>query len=180
MNKIILLLFVCVSTTTALKIHKRAAPPKKWDIVTLGTFFPNAFDGLEGSRPDFFASKEEQKQEKQMDDEEAHGDFNRVDLMKKIDVATNSIREIMSSKETFEAGLERIYQPLEVLIMMGNTIFHSDPDFGDEDEFLKQAEEMVLSAKSVKSRCKEKDYKGADEAFSRIKKTCTKCHGEFK
>lgn len=178
-TSILLLVLVCVPAQAA----ERAVPPKKWDKATLGTFFPNAFETLQGSRPDFTAPgevKEGGKKEEKKQEAIAHGDFDRSDLMKKLERSEESIREVLSSEGSFKAGISKVSQPLDVVVMMGKTLFHSDPDYNGDDDFLRLAEEMVSAANNMKACCKKSDYKGAGAAFARIQKSCNDCHAAFK
>jgi cytochrome c556 len=171
------LAIVVLMCSTALGAHPRSAPPKKWDKATMDVFFDNAFETLEGSRPE---RKVVEKQKVEEKIEEVHGDFDRSELMKKLERSEEIIQEILSSDKNFKAGLSKIDQPVDMVIMLGKTIFHSDPDYNQDDDFLKFSEELLSSAKSLKAFCKKSDYEGASSAFSRMKKSCNSCHQVFK
>lgn len=162
---------------TGAKDKERARPPKKWDQVTLSIFSDNAFSLLEGEKPTF-AQKEKEKTEETV--KKADGDFDRSDMMKKLERAEEILAESLNNEKTFISASSKINSAADLVIMMGKTLFNGDPDYGDDDSFLKFSEDMTNNAKLIKIFVTKKDYEGASKAFSNVKKNCNSCHEGFK
>jgi cytochrome c556 len=80
----------------------------------------------------------------------------------------------------FTSTSSKIESASDLIAMMGKTLFSSDPDYGEDDSFLKQAEEMTNNAKQIAFFVKKKDYDGASRAFSNVRKSCDSCHEGFR
>jgi cytochrome c556 len=156
---------------------ERARPPKKWDKATLSIFSDNAFSLLEGEKP-IFAQKEKEKTEETV--KKADGDFDRRDMMKKLERAEEILAESLNNQKTFISASSKINSAADLVIMMGKTLFNGDPDYGYDDSFLKFSEDMTTNAKLIKIFVTKKDYEGASKAFSNLKKNCNSCHEGFK
>lgn len=177
--QIILAASVALFIAAKPKTYSRSKPPTKWDKAVLSVFEDNAYSLLEGQRPTFDqqVKKEEKKEEKE---KEANGDFDRSDMMKKLKSAEESLAECINNEKTFKAASSKIESSADLFVMMGRTLFNSDPDYNEEDYYLKQAEEMTSNAKLIKVFVKKGDYDGAVRAFSNVKKSCDNCHSKFR
>lgn len=158
----------------------RRAPPPKFDKMTNSIFMENAFDALEGERPGI--KQEEVKKEDKVvkTEKQGGGDFDRSDMMTKLETAEASVGEGLSDNKTFGAATHKINSGADIFIMMGKTLFSNDPDYGQEDDYLKFAEEMTTAAKQLKVLTQKGDYEGASRAFSKVKKSCNSCHEKFR
>jgi cytochrome c556 len=163
---------------------KRARPPATWDSLTLGTFAEDAFSLLVGSRDDLFKSLAPVPTPKVDSDEEmddaAHGDFDRRDMMKKLDAAEKALAEAVSSDKTFASAASKVDQAADLVIMMGKTLFSSDPDYSADDDYLKFAENMTSAGKRLKVAAKSGDHSAASSAFGELGKACNACHEGFR
>jgi cytochrome c556 len=181
-------LIICASLALCLvaakpKQHKRVKHPAVWDKTTTSVFADNAFDLIQGERPDFNRQKLVEVEGKKKENEEkvqGNGDFNRSDMMKKLEAAEQNLAECLANEKTFKSGYSKIESSSDLIIMMGKTLFYNDPDYNTEDGYLKQAEEMFTEAKKIKIFLKKNDYESASSAFSKIKKSCNACHEEFR
>ena len=168
-------LIVLLVLLVAEKPKERAKPPEKFKKSSV--FEDDAFKLLVGERQKQIIKENHVKIEEK---EESSGDFDRRDMMKKINRAEEILAESLSSSKSFTAASSKIDSSADLLIMMGRTLFHSDPDYNDDDDYLKQAEEMTNNAKLVKIFVKKGDYEEASRAFSNVKKNCNSCHEKFK
>lgn len=167
---------------------RRATPPKKWEKLVESQFVTDAFELLEGERPKDFGSRgggavvEGGKPPKKVDAEQSagNGDFDRRDMMKKLEGAENSLAEVMSSEKVFKAGGSKIDQTTDLVIMMGKTLFSNDPDYADDDTYLKHAQDMTNFAKQLKNLSKKEDYASASAVFGKMKTSCNSCHEGFR
>lgn len=168
---------------------RRAAPPVKWDKLVESQFEANAFSLLEGERPKDFGGPrggdgggDEGKEiaGDGGDGRPGNGDFDRRDMMKKLQGAENSLAEMMASEKSFKIGGSKIDQTSDIVIMMGKTLFHNDPDYADDDTYLKHAEDMTNYAKQLKNLSKKEDYSGASAVFGKMRTTCNACHEGYR
>ena len=178
---------LAATRTTAPKVYKRAAPPAKWDKFAAATFAADAFAGLDGERPDFTAPRKEvgakpadTNKEMAEDAPKGDGDFDRRDMMKRLQQAEESLAGVLSDPKTFQAGVGKVDQAADLFTMMGKTLFHSDPDYSSDDDYLKFAEDMANYGKQIKILAKKADYEGAGSAFAKVKKSCDSCHEGFR
>lgn len=167
------------------KVYKRAAPPAKWDKFAADTFAADAFAGLGAERPDFASPRQQvakaKDDEKMADDvPKGDGDFDRRDMMKRLQQAEESLAGLLSDPKTFQAGAGKADQAADLFVMMGKTLFHSDPDYSGEDDYLKFAEDMANNGKVIKVLAKKSDYEGASSAFAKVKKSCDGCHEGYR
>jgi cytochrome c556 len=169
--KYLIVFLVLIATD---KPKERAKPPEKFKKSSV--FEDDAFKLLVGERQKQVIKENVKIEEK----EESSGDFDRRDMMKKINRAEEILAESLNNSKSFTAASSKINSSADLLIMMGRTLFHSDPDYNDDDDYLKQAEEMTNNAKLVKLFVKKEDYEGASRAFSNVKKNCNSCHEKFK
>lgn len=160
------------------KTYNRAKPPTKWDKSTLSIFEDNAYSLLEGQKPNLVIQEDKKLENKK--EEKADGDFDRTDMMKKMQRAEEVLAESLNSEKSFKAATSKIESSADLIIMMGRTMFNGDPDYSDDDYFLKQAEDMTISAKQIKALVKKGDYEAASRSFSSIKKNCDNCHQRFR
>lgn len=180
---VIVLVALCLLGAKPKKTYKRAKPPT-FDKQTLDLFEENAFATL-GPKPKDFGKQvvideKDKDKDKEKELEEGNGDFDRREMMKKLQTAEDSLSETMKDAKTFVAGGEKISSSADLFIMMGRTLFSNDPDYKTDDDFLKQAEEMTNQAKKIKIYVKNGDYKEASKAFSNLKKSCNNCHEKFR
>jgi cytochrome c556 len=161
------------------KAHRRAATPKSFDKATSSVFMENAFDSLRGQRPGF-EKKEKKREEVVQEEERGSGDFDRSDMMVKLETAENAVAEGLADQKTFGAATHRISGGADIMIMMGKTLFSNDPEYGQDDDYLKSAEDLMTSAKQVKTLTQKGDYEGARRAFSNAQKSCNSCHQKFR
>lgn len=169
---------------------RRAAPPVKWDTLVESQFEANAFSLLEGERPKNFGGPRggDGGGGKEIagagsdggEDRPGNGDFDRRDMMKKLQGAENSLAELMASEKSFRAGGSKVDQTTEIVIMMGKTLFNNDPDYADDDTYLKHAEDMTNYAKQLKNLSKKEDYSGASAVFGKMRTTCNACHEGYR
>lgn len=171
---------------------RRAAPPVKWDALVESQFEANAFSLLEGKRPkDFGGSRGgdgagdagKEIAESGGDGGEGrsgNGDFDRRDMMKKLQGAENSLAELMASEKSFKIAGSKIDQTTDLVIMMGKTLFNNDPDYADDDTYLKHAQDMTNCAKQLKNLSKKEDYAGAAAVFGKMRTTCNACHEGYR
>ncbi len=171
---------------------RRAAPPVKWDKLVESQFEANAFSLLDGERPKNFGSPGGGDGAggagKEIagaggdggDGRPGNGDFDRRDMMKKLQGAENSLAEMMASEKSFKIGGPKIDQTTDIVIMMGKTLFNNDPDYADDDTYLKHAEDMTSYAKQLKNLSKKEDYSGASAVFGKMRTTCNSCHEGYR
>ena len=171
---------------------RRAAPPVKWDKFVESPFDADAFSLLEGERPKDFGGPRSgagggDAGKKTADAGEdggggasGNGDFDRRDMMKKLEGAENSLAEVMASEKSFKVGGSKIDQTTDLVIMMGRTLFNNDPDYADDDTYLKHAEDMTNYAKQLKNLSKKEDYAGAGAVFGKMRTTCNACHEGYR
>ena len=165
---------------------RRATPPARWDKTVAALFADDAFTLLEGARPADFgraaapAAAAGTAPPADPDEAAADGDFDRRDMMKKLKAAEDSLAEILSGEKTFETGSGRAGQAADLVAMMGRTLFSGDPDFGDDDDYLKFAEDMMSAAKQLKILVTKRDYAGARACFDKVKKSCDGCHEGYR
>ena len=166
---------------------RRARPPRQWDKVVESQFAADAFALLDGERPGDFGrpatggvAAAPAPAASAAEEPVADGDFDRSDMMKKLKTAEDSLAEVLSGEQAFRTGGSRAEQAADLVVMMGRTLFGSDPDFADEDDYLKFAEDMTGAAKQLKVLVKKGDYAGARGCLDRIKKSCDGCHGSYR
>jgi cytochrome c556 len=167
---------------------RRPAPPARWDKTVAALFAADAFTLLDGQRPADFGrptpaaatpgAGTENATEK--GDAVADGDFDRRDMMKKLKAAEESLAELLSGEKTFDTGSARAGHAADLVAMMGRTLFSGDPDFGDDDDYLKFAEDMMSAAKQLKILVTKRDYAGARACFDKVKKSCDGCHEGYR
>jgi cytochrome c556 len=158
----------------------KRAPPPKFDKAVNSFFMENAFDALEGERHQTAKQEKKEAETAKKEKEQGNGDFDRSDMMTKLEDSENSIAETLSDKKTFLAATHKVEGGADIVIMMGRTLFSNDPDHGQDDDYLKFAEDMTIAAKQLKNLAKKGDYEGASKAFSTIKKNCNACHEKFR
>jgi hypothetical protein len=168
---------------------RRAAPPVKWDKFVESQFDSDAFTLLEGERPKDFggprgggdgAAPTIVESSSSDDGPSGNGDFDRRDMMKKLEAAENSLSETMAAEKSFKAGGSKIDTLTDLVIMMGKTLFSNDPDYADDDTYLKHAEDMTNYAKQLKNLSKKEDYAGAGAVFGKMRATCNACHEGYR
>lgn len=155
------------------KTYKRAAPPK-FDDMTKSIFMDNAFDSLQGER------WSDKKEEVVKDKDQGDGDFDRSEMMTKLETAETAVAEGLADPKTFGAAAHKINGGADIMVMMGRALFNNDPQYGQDDDYLKFAEEMVNGAKQLKILTQKEDYEGARKVFSNVKKSCNSCHEKFR
>jgi cytochrome c556 len=181
---LVVALAACCLAAGPRQVVKRARPPASWDALTLGTFADDAFSLLVGSREDLFKSLAPVTVAtvdpgEEMEDG-AHGDFDRRDMMKKLDAAEKALAEAVASDKSFAAAVSKVDQAADLVIMMGKTLFSSDPDYSDDDDYLKFAENMTGAGKRLKVAAKSGDHSAAGSAFGELRKSCDSCHEGFR
>lgn len=181
---LVVILTVCCLAARPSQPLKRARPPASWDVLTLRTFEDDAFSLLVGNREELFVSVapaviDQPKTDEEMSDE-AHGDFDRRDMMKKLEAAEKSLGDSVSSDKTFTSATSKVDQAADLVIMMGKTLFSSDPDYSDDDDYLKFAENMTSAGKRLKVAAKSGDHASASSAFGELRKSCNACHEGFR
>lgn len=182
-----LIIAVAVSCIAASpqKTFRRAAPPKSWDRFMESQFEKNAFATLEGERPaNFDVGRKGQDDGPKPPDPVpgpgGNGDFDRRDMMKKLERSEQAIAEALSSEKSFKAGLSKVEQSADLVVMMGRTLFSNDPDYNSDDDYLKFSEDMTNFAKQLKVLAKKSDYAGASAVFGKMKTTCNACHEAYR
>lgn len=165
---------------------RRATPPARWDKTVAALFADDAFTLLQGARPADFGRPATPAAPAATDgtgppaEPSAAGDFDRGDMMKKLEAAEAALAEILSGEKTFAAGGARAAQAADLVAMMGRTLFSGDPDFGTDDAYLKFAEDMMSAARQLKVLVTKRDYAGARACFAKVKKSCDGCHEGFR
>jgi cytochrome c556 len=167
---------------------RRATPPARWDKTVAALFADDAFTLLEGARPADFgrpaapaaAATTGGTGPTLEPGNAAAGDFDRGDMMKKLEAAEAALAEILSGEKSFAAGGARAAQAADLVAMMGRTLFSGDPDFATDDAYLKFAEDMMSAAKQLKVLVTKRDYAGARACFAKVKKSCDGCHEGFR
>lgn len=181
---LVLVVAVCCLAARPQQPLKRARPPATWDTLTKSAFSEDAFSLLVGAREDLFKSQgtvavQVAEPEETME-EGAHGDFDRRDMMKKLEAAEKSLAESVSSDKTFASAKSKVDQSADLVIMMGKTLFSSDPDYAEDDDYLKFADSMTNAAKRLKVAAKSGDHGAASSAFGELGKACNACHEGFR
>jgi len=174
------ILFILALALAAHKDPVRRARPPKFDRHANSIFMENAFELLEGERPLVFNQEANRAESERKEDVWGNGDFDRGDMMAKLEAAEASIAESLSDKKTFGAATHKIDGGADIVVMMGRTLFNNDPDYGTDDDYLKFAEDMTTAAKQLKVLARKGDYEGAAGAFGRIRKNCNACHDGFR
>jgi cytochrome c556 len=101
-------------------------------------------------------------------------------MMKKLRCAEESLAGCLNNERSFSAAVSNITLSADVVEMMGRALFSSDPDYREDDAYLKQAEEMTAAARRIKAFVVKGDYGGAVRAFGSVKKSCDSCHTLFR
>lgn len=157
---------------------RRACPPV-FDKAARSLFMENAFESLKGERPSFVHNEAEKPKEEEVEIS-GGGDFDRGDMMNRLEAAESSVAAALANENSFRAASHKIGAASEVIMMIGKTLFSNDPDYCVEDAYLKRSEDMTNAARQLKARTLKGDYEGAVQAFSSVKKNCNDCHSEFR
>jgi cytochrome c556 len=174
------LMIIALGLTTQTTSVRRAKPPAEFPKYMTSIFMDDAFKSLEGEPPLIFSPEDEKVETAQKEEVQGNGDFDREDMMRKLETAEEAINASLSNKKTFNASTHKINGGADIVIMMGKTLFNNDPDYGTEDNYLKFAEDMTTAAKQLKILTQKGDYEGASRASSIIKKNCNACHDKFR
>lgn len=175
---LVLLCVLCLGAGRPRRVY-RARVPERFDRVTVSVFEEDAFRLLVGSRPDYGrVVVEERKSEEER--VVGVGDFDRRDMMKKLEEAESSLADLLGDERRFLSGASRVNSSADLMMMMGRVMFTNDPEHGDDDDFLKAAEELMEGAKGLKIFVKKGDYEGAGVSFARVRKSCDSCHEKFR
>jgi len=118
--------------------------------------------------------------------EPAEGDFawsavaGRPALMGRLEDAQAALRPAAASAGEFKKNADTALHAAEVVAVIGEVIQQRDFEFHDDDTYRGYAAEMRDAAAALRKACQEKDYDAARAAASRIEKSCTTCHGEYR
>lgn len=177
------ILFACLAILCLAakpKTHKRSQPPVKWENTALLIFESDAYSLLPGRRPDDLSSKEHNSVALKHSTEEQQEEFDRGRIMKVLRTAEKALEEGLNNPKALAADATELISSATLVELMGRRLFTSDPDYGGDDAYLKQAEEMVNGARLLKVHAAKGDYEGIRTALSGVKSSCVKCHARFR
>lgn len=160
--------------------QSRSRPPVKWEKGILAVFEDDAYSLLQGPRPHSFSNQEMNLGSTPEPREEEEEAFDRSSIMKQLRAAEASLAEGLNNPKALTVAATQITASANLMERLGRTLFSSDPDYGDEDYYLKQAEEMTSAARLIKVYASKGDYEGAQRTMAALKNSCDRCHTRFR
>lgn len=104
----------------------------------------------------------------------------RPPLMMRLEDALETLRPAIASAGEFRQQVESALHATEVIAMIGEVIQQRDFEYHDDETYVGYSTEMRDAAVELRRACREGDYDAARAAASRIEKSCSTCHGDYR
>lgn len=154
---------------------QRTAAPTGWDKMVSEAFLEDAFSVL-GTRP----SNEVSGQVPVPPVPHQPKDFDRAALMKSLEKAEQSIAQVIASEKTFRQRAALLDEQIEIIMRIASDLDEADPDYKDDEDYLRFVHSMRDSAASMRAGVKKTSYEASGVAFGKIKQSCDSCHRTFR
>jgi len=104
----------------------------------------------------------------------------RSPLMRRLEQAEGAVLEATSDKAGFDRQRDALRHAAEVIAVIGEVIQRPAFDDHDDDAYRGYAAAMRDAAVAARDAAEKRDYQAARDAVSRIRKSCTDCHGDYR
>lgn len=156
---------------------RRAAPPKRWDPSVRDTFEADAFSRLGGEqrplpppRPPDDAAPAPPAPD---------GDFDRSDVMRRLERARSALEDLLSSKEALAKPAPRAAKATEEIVAMARRLAADDPDHSADVHYVRHADGMAQAARRLQGLLGTGRHAEALDAVRALRTSCDACHGQF-
>lgn len=97
-------------------------------------------------------------------------------LMKRIDRTFRWMKTNASNEESYKEAAEKVLHELALISIISKAIQEEGYGFSDDEDFIKYAETMFSSARTMVTAVQTEKFADYDAAFSTIDQMCTQCH----
>jgi hypothetical protein len=104
----------------------------------------------------------------------------RPPLMMRLEDALAALRPATASAGEFKQQADVAIHAAEVIAVIGEVIQRRDFEYHDDETYVGYSKEMRDAAVELRRACREGDYDAARAAASRIEKSCSTCHGDYR
>jgi len=84
------------------------------------------------------------------------------------------------NNETFRLHATLLDEQIEIIMRIASELDEADPDYKDDEDYLRFVHSMRDSAASMRLAGKKTSYEAAGVAFGKIKQSCDSCHRQFR
>jgi len=102
------------------------------------------------------------------------------DLMKRADIAYKWLKSNVGSADALKSEKEKIIEETHLLAAIAKIITTEGYGYVDDKGFLNHANPMAEACLKMVEAAKSDNFSQFDEGLSRIYKSCTECHSEYK
>lgn len=102
------------------------------------------------------------------------------DLMKRADIAYKWLKSNVGSADALKSEQEKVIEETHLLAAIAKIITTDGYGYVDDEGFLNHANPMAEACLKMVEAAKSDNYAQFDEGLSRIYKSCTECHSEYK
>ncbi len=134
--------------------------------------YEQIIDILNGSAP---AGLPDSPEKKPLSDVASMGD-----LMKRADIAYNWLKSNVGNANALKSEKEKAIQEAHILAAISKIITTEGYGYFDDEGFLNYANPMAEACLKMVEAANSDNYTQFDEGLSRIYKSCTECHSEYK
>jgi hypothetical protein len=104
-----------------------------------------------------------------------------TELMKRMEEAgQNQIQPSTASANEFKANKEKILHEAQLLAVMGQVIKHPSYEYGQDEKFVKYADDLVNACLEIIDGTKTDNYDKVRSGAGAMSKSCANCHGEYR
>lgn len=104
----------------------------------------------------------------------------RPPLMMRLEEALAVLRPATASAGEFKQQADVAIHAAEVIAVIGEVIQRRDFEYHDDETYVGYSTEMRDAAVELRRACREGEYDAARAAASRIEKSCSTCHGDYR
>ena len=102
-------------------------------------------------------------------------------LMQRMETALETtISPALSDKRTFRRKSEDLRHESRMLAMLAKVIQHPDYDYGEDEDFLRMAEDLRKASQTISESVDSGDYDATREATGRASQSCSACHEGYR
>ena len=102
------------------------------------------------------------------------------DLMKRADIASKWLKSNVGSADALKSEKEKVIEEAHLLAAISKIITTEGYGYVDDEGFLNHANPMMEASLKMVAAAKSDNYPQFDEGLTRVYKSCTECHSEYK
>lgn len=102
------------------------------------------------------------------------------DLMKRADIAYKWLKSNVGSADALKSEKEKVIEEAHLLAAISKIITLEGYGYFDDKGFLGHANPMMEASLKMVDAAKNDNFKEFDQGMSRVYKSCTECHSEYK